>query len=73
MNEEELSFEDALTKIGGIVNELEQGNLSLGDSVAKFKEGLKLSEDCSKKLEETELIIKKIIEKEEGIVFENFK
>lgn len=47
----EIKFEDALNKLEDIVGELEKGDLSLDDSLAKYEEGIKLSVLCTKKLE----------------------
>ena len=37
-----------------IVQELEKGELTLEDSVNKFEEGIKISKECNKTLEEAE-------------------
>ena len=63
-------------KYGGdlekIVTELEKGNLSLEDSLNKFEEGMKISKDCSKLLEDAEKRITIILEKNGEIKEENF-
>ena len=46
------SFEEQMEELEKIVNELENGKLNLDESVSKFEEGIKLSKDCSKILEE---------------------
>lgn len=66
--EEELSFEDALKKLEGIVGTLEKGQLSLDESLKKFEEGIRLSRLCNKKLMETEQKVEKLI-KENGEFF----
>jgi len=55
-----LTFEEALTKLEHIVERLEKGDVSLEDSVSQFEEGLKLSNYCSKILEEAELRIEQV-------------
>ncbi|MFP4533874.1 MAG: exodeoxyribonuclease VII small subunit [Desulfobacterales bacterium] len=52
------TFEDAMTQLEKIVQELESGDLPLEKALKKFEEGVKLSKFCFDKLEETE---KKII------------
>lgn len=58
-----LTFEKALEKLEDIVDTLESNDLSLEKALAKFEEGMKLSQFCSKKLDETEKKISLILEK----------
>ena len=51
---EDIKFEDALSRLEMIVNDLEKGGLTLEESLKKFEEGIKLSDYCVKKLEELE-------------------
>ena len=51
---EELNFEEAMKQLEEIANVLENGNLSLDESVNKFEEGMKLSKKCNEILEEAE-------------------
>ena len=48
------NFEESMKKLESIVTELETSNLSLDESVSKFEEGMKLSKQCNKMLEEAE-------------------
>ena len=48
------NFETKMIGLEKIVTELEKGNLSLEDSLNKFEEGMKISKDCSKLLEDAE-------------------
>lgn len=48
------TFEEQMEVLENIVNELEKGNLNLDESVAKFEEGMNLSKQCSKMLEDAE-------------------
>lgn len=50
-------FEDYLKELSDIVKDLESGELSLEESIIKYKRGLELSEICKKKLEEAKEII----------------
>lgn len=50
----EQKFEDALKKLEEIVTGLEQGKISLADSLKKYEEGIKLADLCGKKLAEAE-------------------
>lgn len=47
----EIKFEEALKKLEKIVSELEAGDMSLDDSLAKYEEGIKLSKICTRQLE----------------------
>lgn len=47
-------FEDALKNLEGIVKELEDGELSLESSLARYEQGVKLARFCNTKLEEAE-------------------
>jgi len=46
----EISFEDAMLKLEKIVEKLEEGNVSLEESITYYQEGMKLSKLCSDKL-----------------------
>lgn len=62
----EKNFEQALTKLEEIVLELEEGELSLEDALAKFEEGVELSRFCTQKLTRAEEKVKKLIKTAEG-------
>ena len=48
------SFEEQIEELEKIINELENGNLNLDQSVEKFEEGMKISKECNKMLESEE-------------------
>lgn len=62
----ELKFEDALKKLEGIVEGLEQGKISLEDSLKKYEEGIKFAKFCTEKLEEAERKIEIISKDKSG-------
>ena len=66
------SFEENMEKLEKIVTELEKGDLNLDASVKKFEEGIKVSKECSKMLEEAEKKITILINDEKEIKEENF-
>ena len=66
------SFEDNMENLEKIVTELEKGNLNLDESIAKFEEGIKISKECNKILEEAEKKITILLEKDGEIKEENF-
>ena len=60
------NFEETMTKLEEIVTELENGNLNLDDSVVKFEEGMNISKECSKMLENAEKKITILLNDENG-------
>ena len=50
-----MEFEQNMARLLEIVTKLEQGDLTLEESVALYEEGIKLSEACSKALEQAKL------------------
>jgi len=67
---EQLNFEQALERLEKIVAEMEAGSLSLEKMTAHFEEGQKLVGFCSKKLNEVERKIEKLVKKGERLVSE---
>lgn len=47
-------FEDALTELESLVDTLEQGELTLEQSLAAFERGVKLTRTCRKSLDAAE-------------------
>jgi exodeoxyribonuclease VII small subunit len=60
------SFEDALEKLEKIVQKLEQGDLSLDESLELFQEGVMLAQFCTEKLNQAEEKVLKLIKTEQG-------
>ncbi len=67
------SFEEQMEELEKIVAELENGKLNLEDSVSKFEEGIKLSKNCSKELEEAERKITMLVNKDGEMQEEDFE
>jgi exodeoxyribonuclease VII small subunit len=63
---EELPFEAALKRLEEIVERLGDGNLSLDESLQMFQEGMELCKLCTKKLDEAEYRVEKLMETEGG-------
>lgn len=68
-----LSFENNMENLEKIVLELEKGDLSLDDSIAKFEDGIKISKQCNKMLEDAEKKITILLEKDGKIEEEEIK
>ena len=62
----EINFEETMQKLEQITAELEKGELSLDESVKKFEEGIKLSKECSEKLDDAEKRINILVKNENG-------
>lgn len=73
MKEEDINFEDAMKALEQIANELENGELSLEQSVDKFEEGIKISKKCNEILEKAEKKISILIKDGDEIKEENFE
>ena len=67
-----MNFEETMKKLETITGELEKGDLNLEESVKKFEEGMELSKQASKILDEAEKKINILIQKEDKIVEESF-
>lgn len=63
---EELSFEDALSRLEKIVSQLESGKTSLEDSLSLFEEGIGLSRRCHEKLKEVQKKVNILMESSKG-------
>ena len=50
----ELKFEDQLKRLEDIVGKMESGDLTLDESLKLYEEGVKLSQSCTKRLEEAQ-------------------
>jgi len=61
-------FEDALNKLEKIVSQLEQGEISLEESLKLFEEGIRLSRLCNQKLDEAEKRVEILLKGEGGIL-----
>lgn len=59
--EGDFSFEAGLKKLSKIVEELENEEVSLEESIKKFEEGVKISKKCAEILENAEMKIKKVV------------
>jgi len=69
---ENLSFEEALVELESIVQKLEQGELSLEESMNIFERGLSLSQVSQTKLQDAEQRIKILMERNGESHLEDF-
>ena len=60
------TFEEAIDELEKVVNELENDELSLDESVDKFQKGMELSKYCNSLLEDAEKKISVLIDDGDG-------
>lgn len=71
--ENNMTFEQALSRLEKIVRELESGEAALEESIKLFEEGVKLSGVCSSILKEAKQKVEILIDNGNGIQKEEFK
>jgi exodeoxyribonuclease VII small subunit len=69
---EKQSFEEDLKRLQKIVEELSSGKLTLGESLKKYEEGIKLAESCSKELQGVERKVELLMKKDGKFALEKF-
>lgn len=62
----EKTFEESLNELEEIATKLESGNLGLNEAIKEFEKGIKLSKECSDKLDEAEKKINILVQNENG-------
>lgn len=61
-----LNFEDALSELETIVQQLESGKISLEDSVTAYERGMSLRAQCETHLKNAKLKIQKVTQNSDG-------
>lgn len=69
----ENNFENQMEKLEQIIAQLEKGDLSLDESVTKFEEGIKISKECNKILEDAEKKITILVNEDGEIKEKDFE
>ena len=59
----DLTYEDAFDRLQKITELLENGNVSLDDSIKYYEQGILLKNFCEKKLKDAEIKIKNVLDK----------
>lgn len=62
----ELSFEESLEKLEGIVKEMEGGDLTLKDLMSHYSEGVGLAKNCMGALERAEQTMDLLVKENEA-------
>ena len=60
---DDLTYEDAFGRLQKITELLENGNVSLDDSIKYYEQGILLKNFCEKKLKDAEMKIKNVLDK----------
>ena len=66
MAKKKQTFENSLKKLEGIVTQLEEGELSLEESLKLFEDGVKLSRECQERLDQAERRIEVLLKDKKG-------
>ena len=66
----ELKFEEGLRKLEELVTQLDDGDLSLEESISYYEIGIRLKSHCEKLLKTAELKILKVSDKEKIVAEE---
>lgn len=61
-----MSFEKKLKELETLVSKLEEGKLSLENSLKQFEKGIKLSRECQGQLSKTEIKLQKLVSIDEN-------
>lgn len=61
-----MKFEEGLKKLEDIVNTLGEGKIALDEALNLFKEGLLLTQELTRRLEEIEKKVEILIKKDDG-------
>lgn len=56
-----LSFEDSYKRLEQVIERLEEGDLSVEESVALYEEGMRLAGHCGRKLDDSEIRVTQLL------------
>ncbi len=68
-----VNLEKALGELEKLVEEMEQGNLSLDESLKRFEKGSALTSECREALQKAELKVQELIEKNGKLIEKDFE
>lgn len=67
-----VKFEKALGDLEKLVEEMEQGELSMEDMLKRFEKGIALTTECQQALQNAELKVKELVEKNGKLLEKDF-
>lgn len=68
----ELDFEQALTELDTLLEQMESGKLTLEESLSQFERGIQLTRQCQGLLKQAEQKVEMLIQKDGELVREPF-
>lgn len=68
----DINFEKALSELEALVSKMENGDLSLEESLKAFEQGVKLTRDCQTRLTEAEQRVQMLMEEQGELVVTEF-
>ena len=72
MAKKKINFEKSLSDLETLVEEMEQGDLSLEDALKHFEKGIGLTSECQQALQNAELKVQELVEKNGKILEKDF-
>jgi len=69
---EKTAFEDDLKKLQKIVEELASGKITLGESLKKYEEGVRIAQTCSQTLADAQRKVELLMKKDGKFALEKF-
>jgi exodeoxyribonuclease VII small subunit len=69
---EKQAFEDDFKRLQKIVEELAGGKLTLGESLKKYEEGIRLAQSCSAMLSDAQRKVELLMKKDAKFALEKF-
>ena len=69
---EKQTFEDDFKRLQKIVEELAGGRLTLGESLKKYEEGIRLAQSCSAMLSDAQRKVELLMKKDAKFALEKF-
>lgn len=67
-----IDFEQSLEMLEGLVTRMEQGDMTLEESLQAFEKGIVLTRECQARLAAAELQVTKLIESQGAVELEAF-
>lgn len=67
-----INFEQSLEELEALVEQMEEGELSLEDSLKAFEKGIKLTRSCQQALKEAEQKVQLLLGDDDELIVEDF-
>ncbi len=72
MAKKKINFEQSLSQLETLVEEMEQGDLSLEEALSRFEKGINLTSECQQALQSAELKVQELVEKNGKVLEKDF-